>query len=117
MTTGQNVIRVILGGVGLALLLGGIALGLGGGGLWLPVAWMIFNGAILVIVVVIEVSRYRSQTAEFDHLPAGPGGGETTPIEPRFRRTDEVFVDPTTKQGMRVYMDAATGERRYLAEH
>ena len=37
-------------------------------------------------------------------------------MEPRFRRTDEVFVDPTTRRRMRVWLDPANGERRYRAE-
>jgi len=37
-------------------------------------------------------------------------------LEPRFRRTDERFVDPTSGHTMRVYVDPRTGERRYLAE-
>jgi hypothetical protein len=37
-------------------------------------------------------------------------------MEPRFRPTDERFVDPTTGHRMRVYVDPRTGERRYLAE-
>ena len=33
-----------------------------------------------------------------------------------FRSTDEVFVDPATRRRMRVLLDPATGERRYIAE-
>ncbi len=71
---------------------------------------------VLIVGVLIETSRYRSQAAEHDGLPPGPGGGETAPLEPRFRWTEEVFVDPTTNRRMRVYMDSNTGERRYVAE-
>ena len=48
----------------------------------------------------------------------GPGGGESldTPMEPRFRRTDELFEDPSSRRTMRVWLDPATGERRYRAE-
>ena len=35
------------------------------------------------------------------------------PLEARFRRTDEVFEDPTTQRRVRVWLDAASGERRY----
>jgi hypothetical protein len=45
-----------------------------------------------------------------------PGRREPERPEARFRPTDEVFVDPTTHQKMRVYADSATGERRYVAE-
>jgi hypothetical protein len=37
------------------------------------------------------------------------------PVAP-FRPTDELFVDPTSGQRLRVYLDPATGERRYYAE-
>ena len=39
----------------------------------------------------------------------------TRPEAP-FRATGEVFVDPTSGHRLRVYLDAATGERRYFAE-
>ena len=55
--------------------------------------------------------------AEHTMEAPGPGGGEPTgPLEPRFRRTAEVFIDPTTHHRMRVWVDPDTGERRYLAE-
>jgi hypothetical protein len=37
-------------------------------------------------------------------------------MEPRFRRTDELFEDPSSRRPMRVWLDPATGERRYRAE-
>jgi hypothetical protein len=119
VTTGVSIVRVILGVIGAFMLLGGLALAFSGiPGVFISAFWLIPSGAVLVIVAVIEVSRYRSQRAEIDGGSSiGPGGGETAPLEPRFRRTDEVFVDPTTNVTMRVYMDAATGERRYLAEN
>jgi len=119
MTTGQTVVRVLLGAVGAVLLLGGIALGIGLGsieGAWVAAAWMIISGAVLLIAVVIEVSRYRSASAELNRDAPGPGGGEVRPPDARFQRTDEVFVDPTSNRRMRVYLDASTGERRYVAE-
>lgn len=83
------------------------------GGWWLVVVF----GAISVLVV-LERQRYRSQAAERAGTAPGPGGGEETdrPLEPRFRSTDEVFVDPTSGRRMRVWTDARTGERRYRAE-
>ena len=50
---------------------------------------------------------------------AGPGGGEPAGTSARAAlppRRDEVFVDPTTGVRMRVWLDPATGERRYVAE-
>ena len=74
------------------------------------------GGAVLVIAMLIETTRYRSQSAERNKLAPGPGGGEPGPVEARFRRTDEVFIDPTSHYRMRVYLDDRTGERRYVAE-
>ena len=75
-------------------------------------------GAFLVVVVAIERSRYRSATAERTNAPTGPGGGEPSgaPLESRFRPTAEVFIDPTSGRRMRVVIDPANGERRYVAE-
>jgi hypothetical protein len=118
MTTGSAVIRVVIGIVGALLLLGGLALAVSGveGGI-LGAFWMILSGAVLVIAALIEVSRYRSEHAERARMDPGPGGGESqVPLEPRFRPTEEVFVDPTSQRRMRVYADARTGERRYVAE-
>lgn len=118
MTFGASVVRVVIGLIGAAMLVGGLALffiggpvaGLGGG------LWLIIGGAVLIVAVLIEVNRYRSQSAEREHMPPGPGGGETGPLEARFARTEEVFVDPTSGRRMRVYLDQRTGERRYVAE-
>jgi hypothetical protein len=115
--TGATIIRIFLGVVGAALLIGGVALAfLVGAPLILPTIWMIGSGVVLVIVALIEVSRYRSEAAERQRNTAGPGGGETGLPEPRFRPTDEVFLDPTTQRRMRVFADPHTGERRYVAE-
>src|SRR5688500_8773245 len=117
MTTGVSIVRVVLGVIGALMLIGGLALALGGvPGAFIGAIWLIPSGAVLVIVALIEVNRYRSQAAESGSAAPGPGGGETAPLEPRFQRTDEVFIDPTTSVTMRVYLDASTGERRYVAE-
>ena len=75
-------------------------------------------GAFLVIAVAIERSRYRSDDAERSNAAPGPGGGEPNEgqLDPRFRVTSEVFVDPTSGHRMRVLVDPASGERRYVAE-
>ena len=80
--------------------------------------WTVAIGAFLVVVPLIERQRYRSEAAEKARETPGPGGGETPgdAIEPRFRPTAEVFVDPTTGHRMRVLVDPRTGERRYVAE-
>jgi hypothetical protein len=111
------VVRSLLVIGGLLIMLGGIAA--------LVLAFDVFNGllgigfgAAIVLAVAFERQRYRSEAAEQSNAEAGPGGGETpgTRLESRFRPTDEVFIDPTTNQRMRVLLDPATGERRYIAE-
>lgn len=80
--------------------------------------WLIAMGAFLVVVPLLERQRYRSEAAEKAREMPGPGGGESPDgaLEPRFRPTAEVFVDPTTGHRMRVLVDPRTGERRYVAE-
>jgi hypothetical protein len=108
--------RLILGAIGTLMALAGLGLvgtgsPLGGSGVWLTII-----GAGIVIAVVVERQRYRSEEADKAFEPVGPGGGEPGPVEPRFRPTDELFVDPTTGHRMRVHVDPRTGERRYVAE-
>jgi hypothetical protein len=78
---------------------------------------IIVFGAIAVLVA-LERQRYRSAAGEQAGASPGPGGGEETdrPLEPRFRATDEAFLDPTSGRRMRVWVDSRTGERRYRAE-
>jgi hypothetical protein len=106
--------RVLLVAMGMLVALAGLAIAAVGGvgGLWVAAV-----GAAIVIAVTIERNRYRSEAADSSLGPTGPGGGEPTgAIEPRFRPTDELFVDPTTGHRMRVHLDPRTGERRYVAE-
>ncbi len=115
--TGVSLVRILFGVVGAILLVSGIVVTLAR----VPVPmfvniWMFASGTLLVIVALVEVTRYRSQAAERGHTQPGPGGGETIEPEPRFRRTEEVFVDPTSGRRMRVFADPNTGERRYVAE-
>ena len=76
-------------------------------------------GLVLIVGAVIERIRYRSESAErVGAVRPDPAAANPTdePLEGRFRRTDEVFVDPTSGHRMRVWLDPATGERRYRAE-
>jgi hypothetical protein len=101
--------------VGLVLMIGGVAAIPAVG----PAAlWTVGMGAFLVVVPLIERQRYQSEAAEKALDTPGPGGGErhSEPLEPRFKPTTEVFVDPTTGHQMRVLVDPRTGERRYVAE-
>lgn len=111
-----GLIRGVTFVAGLLLVVGGFA-ALGFGGLFFVNGlWLVAGGCALMIVAVLERRRYRSEDAERANDPIGPGGGETEAVEPRFRPTDEVFVDPTTRRTMRVLVDPRTGERRYVAE-
>jgi len=98
----------LVGGLGL-IALGGAATGSG--------LWLVVIGAGALIALAIERNRYRSEDAERSFEATGPGGGEPTDrLDPRFRRTDETFVDPTTGVTMRVFVDRGSGERRYVGE-
>ncbi len=99
---------VLLGGLGLIALGGtGTVSGL----------WMVVAGAVVLVALAIERNRYRSEDAERSFESVGPGGGEPPgQLDPRFRRTDETFVDPTSGVTMRVFVDRTSGERRYVAE-
>lgn len=109
-----NGARVVMGVVGVLLMVGGLVVV--AAGVWPAGLWSMLAGAVLVIAVVLERSRYRSEAAERSDAAPGPGGGEpSVPLAP-FRPTAEVFVDPTSGQRLRVYLNPATGERRYHAE-
>ena len=112
-------------GRGLAIALGGL-MALGGLGLIAiegsdaaPAGvWAVVVGLVLIVAAILERLRYRSESADLSGLPIGPGGGEPSgeALEPRFQRTDEAFVDPTSGRQMRVWLDPQSGERRYRAE-
>ena len=91
---------------GLAIIALGFPWGLGG-------LWLLLGGAAGLIGVTFERMRYRSEAAEQAREPAGSAGVEDGPLDPRFRPTEERFVDPTTRQQVRVWIDPASGERRY----
>ena len=113
------IIRGALVVLGVVLMLGGLALIAGAPGVGpVPGLELVGLGAFFVVVVAIERQRYRSEAAETTNAPQGPGGGEPAGVklDPRFRVTDEAFIDPTTGIRMRVAVDPATGERRYLAQ-
>jgi len=112
------IVRGLIVVAGLLAMLGGLALimGLPGGGTWVGLQLVAF-GAFLVVVVAIERNRYRSDAAERSNDAPGPGGGEPAgSVDPRFRATNEIFIDPTSGHRMRVVVDPSSGERRYVAE-
>jgi hypothetical protein len=99
---------LLIGGLG-ALVYGGVATGTG--------LWMVVLGAGALIALAIERNRYRSEDAERSFESTGPGGGEPGGrLDPRFRPSEETFVDPTTGITMRVFIDRTTGDRRYVAD-
>ena len=109
-----DTIRVLVGILGVGLMIGGLA-GVATGA-WADGIWAIVSGAVVVLAVVFERSRYRSEAAERSDAPPGPGGGEPSAPGAPFQPTGEVFVDPTSGHRLRVYLDPASGERRYHAE-
>jgi hypothetical protein len=99
-------LRILVGAVGALLLLGGL-LGVAAGGSAVPGGlWAMLLGSVGIIVAVLERRRYAA-----DEEGAVRGG---TP--PRLEPTAEVFVDPTTGEQTRVYVDRATGRRHYQRE-
>ena len=109
-----DAMRVLIGVLGALMIVGGVVgvvVGAWPGGLW-----SMAIGSLAILAVFFERSRYQSGAAERSPGASGPGGGEPSrPVAP-FRPTDELFVDPTSGQRLRVYLDPATGERRYFAE-
>ena len=113
-----NLGRLLGAGVGIIFVFSGLgAVGLGGTSAQAGI-WLVLVGLALLIASIVERWRYRSESAERTGLPTGPGGGEPVdePLETRFRRTDEAFIDPTSGRQMRVWLDPQSGERRYRAE-
>jgi hypothetical protein len=115
---GVSLARLLIGGFGGLLILAGIAVAAipGSGGDRLASLWFFGCGAVLLAGVMLERTRYRSLHAERTGDGHGPGGGETSRLEARFRPTQELFVDPTTGVPMRVWIDPKSGERRYVPE-
>lgn len=108
--------RLILAFVGGITVLLGLYIVTMTGGRFTGLVTVMIGGAIL-IAMVYERLRYRSEHADASHEPIGPGGGEPGGTVPAgFRATGEVFVDPTSGQRMRVYAQPASGARRYVAE-
>ena len=109
--------RIAIAAVATLVLLGGLGLIAIGGSSAISGLWLVIAAAVVLVAVAIERNRYRSEATERSFESAGPGGGEPAgPLDPRFRRTDETFVDPTTGVTMRVFVDRGNGERRYVAE-
>ena len=110
-------VRGLVAAVATLIFLGGIVGLTAGGQASVAGFWALVIGGAGILAVTLERGRYRSEQAERASSPAGPGGGETdAPLEGRFQRTAELFVDPTSGHRMRVWIDPSTGERRYRSE-
>ncbi|HLO36312.1 MAG TPA: hypothetical protein VK194_09530 [Candidatus Deferrimicrobium sp.] len=119
MSGGFGAARVVVLLFGITLLVAGLALiAVAGGPGTVAGFWLAATGLVVMVAAVIERIRYRSEATDRSGLPAGRAGGEPpgTRLDPRFRRSDEIFTDPTSGQRMRVWLDPASGERRYVAE-
>jgi hypothetical protein len=119
MSTGLGAARVVILLLGLTMLVAGLALiGVAGGPGTVAGFWLAATGLVVMVAALIERIRYRSEATDRSGLPAGRAGGEPhgARLDPRFQRSDEVFVDPTSGQRMRVWLDRDSGERRYVPE-
>jgi hypothetical protein len=119
VTVGLGLARllVLVAGAGIAIV-GLWLIALPGGPGTVVGIYTVLGGLALIVGALIERVRYRSDPLDRDGPPTGPAGGEPlgTQLDPRFRRTDEVFQDPTSGQRMRVWLDPSSGERRYVSE-
>ena len=119
MSWGFGVARLLVLAAGLTMAVAGLALlAVAGPAGSITGIWLVGIGIAFMIGTLIERVRYRSEATDRSGAPTGPGGGEPpgTQIEPRFRRSDEVFIDPTSSRTMRVWVDPGNGERRYVSE-
>jgi hypothetical protein len=112
--------RVIVVVFCIAFVVGGLALAVA-----FPGEGGIFSGMVLAVIGVggivalaFERMRYHSEADERPSDDPARAGGDPpgTRLPPSFRRTDEVFVDPSSGVTMRVWFDPSSGERRYVAE-
>jgi hypothetical protein len=108
-----GVLRIAVGICSVLFLLAGLFLVAGGGAPIVSGLWLLVLGGVGLVVVAFETRRYGSEATELQHEPVGGAGVETGAPEPRFRPTEERFIDPTTRKLVRVWMDPRTGERRY----
>lgn len=106
-------LRLVVGTCAALLIAAGIGVIVIGGLPGLSGLWLVATGAVGLVAVVLERTRYRSEDAERRGQDPGIAGIDGDPLDPRFRPTDERFVDPTTRRAVRVWVDPASGERRY----
>jgi hypothetical protein len=109
-------IKVLAFGFGALMFLGGLVAISAGGAAAITGVWTVAFASAIMVAVVLQRTRYRSEAADRNHADPGPGGGEVGAMDPRFVPTNELFTDPTTRCVMRVFVDPRSGERRYRAE-
>jgi hypothetical protein len=96
----QSAVRVLVAVVaGCFIAVGLLTIALGQG---LSGASTLILGLVGIVVVLYERRRYSSKHARG--------------VDSRFRPTNEVFVDPSSGQRMRVHVDPESGERQYLPD-
>jgi len=117
---GFGIGRLFVLGFGILIALSGLAGIVVGGGSSATAAgvWGVVVGVTFMVAALVERARYRSDTADGTGDQSGHAGGEPAGLglDARFRPTGERFEDPTTRQRMRVWLDAQSGERRYVPE-
>jgi hypothetical protein len=106
-------LRIVVGACAALLVIAGIGVIIFGGLPGPSGLWLVATGAIGLVAVLLERTRYRSEDAELRGQDPGVAGIDDDPLDPRFGPTDERFVDPTTRRAVRVWVDPASGERRY----
>jgi hypothetical protein len=72
-------------------------------GHWWVVAWVLLEVVAGVLVLGIAVWGFFRWDRRYRGAPGGDG----------FVGTAETFLDPTTGRSMRVFFNAATGQRQY----
>jgi hypothetical protein len=112
--------RVIVVFFSICFIVGGLALAVA-----LPGQGGIVSGLVLVVMgvggvvaIVFERMRYHSEADDRPSDDPSRAGGSPpgSRLPPSFRPTEEIFVDPSSGVTMRVWYDASSGERRYLAD-
>lgn len=93
-------LRTVLIGLAILAVLGAVGLLISGAGASTTViGWVIVEGVILILALLLERGRYRPKAS------SGP-----------WEATEERFQDPTTGRWIRVEYNPSTGERRYVEE-
>ena len=106
-------VRLLLVAWEVSLVVGALAV-LWSGFAWAPLVlvYALINAGLIAIVLVRERPRYHSETEVAD-ARSFPSGEQLPPGQ---EPTDELFIDPTSGVRVRVWANAATGERRYRRE-